>query len=180
MYAEPTEEQRLMSPQDLTNGWTWQKVTERMRIDQDKIGFAQIAILVDLQNVSKQVARIEFPTDQPGEVYTTGDQLIDGPVVLLPDVWTRVIWRNWFPTQEFADDADFAKPENTRFAFRFHAQDLGLNICDDYRFSADLTFFRRTGESFLFIDYRPSERWESKIAVLLPGRKYTRRPDGEA
>ena len=73
MYTVPSSQRRFLPATDLANGWTWRLVMGPMHVGADKPGVAVIAIRVELHNVSKQVARIQIPSDQTGFVYTEGD-----------------------------------------------------------------------------------------------------------
>jgi hypothetical protein len=117
LYCEPTPDQRFRSATDLTNGWGYTPSTGPMHVGADKQGVAQIVVTVDLHNVSQQVARIEIPVDQPGFVYTEGDQRVDWPIVILPDKHAKIIWRNFFLTGIFANDAELTKPETPPLPF---------------------------------------------------------------
>ena len=179
-YAVPGPDVRFRAANDQSNGWQWAifpSIHGQHTREHDvtsKLGFFRTGVLVDMHNISSKAARVEFP-EQTGTVYTTGNQIIDWPVVILPNQHTRVIWRNVIPWQGFANDEAFPDPANTSLAFRFHVRDLGLNIRDTYRFDADLTLFSKHENGGLInVSARPEVPWEETVAILGEDRKYTR------
>lgn len=179
-YAVPSGEARYRSSTDPSNGWEWgyfPSISGQDSSEHDvttKRGFFRFSVLVDFHNASTVVARVEFP-EQAGAVYSMGNQLVDWPVIVLPDKQFRVLWRHVIPWQAFANDATFTDEANTSFRFHFHVRDLGLNVLDTYRFKADLTLFSRSENgSLINVSVRPKVAWEHTVAVLGEDREYTR------
>ncbi|SDL90102.1 hypothetical protein SAMN04487916_11748 [Arthrobacter sp. ov407] len=129
----------------------------------------RVRLRVLIENKSDRIARVEITDSARGEVdVPSGTPLIIPPHEKNGFTWTRVITPGMLATEDEIND-----PKNWLFDLTLWVRDLGMNVCDTYKFNSDLRLFSRDG-SRLIVKPEPEHNWRTNVAQPLQQRLYQR------
>lgn len=134
----------------------------------DKVIF-RLRLQVVIENNSEQIARVDITDPARGEVdVPSGTPLIIAPHQRTGFNWTRVLTPGMLATEDALQDS-----KNGLFDLTLWVRDLGMNVCDTYKFNSDLRLFSRDGTR-LIVRPEPEHTWKIDVAQPLQQRSYQR------
>lgn len=153
----------------------WEPVNEEFTQDEDERADFISHVGVSLNNPSQRIARIDFVDLAGGSMsIEDGPDLARGEPIFLPPSATRKFsWRRVISSKLLLSDESIARPEVSRFDLTFTVSDLGLNVTDQYAFSASLAHFE-WGLVQIHISPNPAQNWRENVAIPTTPRSYPR------
>jgi len=148
-------------------GWSMLDKPVEFQREDSTVMFRQ-SVVVTLENVSGVPARVDIVDPYRGILEFAGRPLDGGsPVWVMPRTSVELVWRRVVSLSSLVDGEDVVDPFGHLFYVEFWARDVGMNVCNPYRFSGRVMDVQVDGTQVI-VGSVPPGGWNDRVAFPLP------------